>query len=276
MNFLNILRDIEAIDPEITDRISPRRDVIKNMTSFGTKVGIAALPFALGSLLQKAYGQTLDTGVMGVLNFALQLEYLEAEFYNQGVAKSGLIPSADLTAIKDIQDDENAHVAFLKTVLGSNAIAKPTIDLTANNTFQDVLSNYATYLAVAETFEDTGVRAYKGQAPALLGNKTILTAALSIHSVEARHASYIRVLRKSKGATVKPWITGTTSNNGNDTGISAVNASYAGEQSIMQGPVDITTLNGVGGKISYSAASEAFDEPLTKDQILSIVGPFFK
>lgn len=275
MNLFNILKEIETVDPEFTDRISPRRDVIKNMTSFGSKVGLAALPFALGSLLQKAYGQTLDANVRNVLNFALKLEYLEAEFYVQGLAKSGLIPTADVAALTVVRDDETAHVEFLKSVLGSSADAKPNIDLTAGGTFGTVLSDYNTYLAVAQTFEDTGVRAYKGQAPALLGNKVILTAALNIHSVEARHAAYIRVLRASKGAVIKPWITGTTTNNGNDTGIAAVNNSYAGEQTIMQGPVDVTMLNGVGGKISFAAATEAFDEPLTTAQTLEVVAPFF-
>ncbi len=272
MNLFNILKEIETIDPEITDRINPRRAAIKNITSFGSKVTLAALPFAMGTLFKKAYGQS-TTPVNDVLNFALKLEYLESEFYNQGVANAGImnIPSADLTGIKDVQDDENAHVAFLKSVLSSAAIAKPSIDLTAKGTFPDVILNYNTFLAVGETFEDTGVRAYKGQAPNLLGNKVVLTAALQIHSVEARHASYIRQLRKAKGVNIKPWITGA-----NDTGIGAVvDANYAGEDNKVQGGVDITTLNGVSGKVSANTATESFDEPLTMAQVLAAVAPFF-
>ncbi|OKS87192.1 ferritin-like domain-containing protein [Mucilaginibacter polytrichastri] len=272
MNLFNVIDEIQKVDPEFQDRISPRRDAIKNITSFGTKVAAAALPFAFSTLFKKAYGQTTSS-VNDVLNFALTLEYLEAYFYNQGLAKTNLIPAADKGYFTTVAGHENAHVAFLKTVLGSAAVSSPTFDLTAKGTFADVLTNYNTYLAVAETFEDTGVRAYKGQAGNLLGNQIVLTAALQIHAVEARHASAIRYLRASKGVTIKPWISGSASVF-NDTGIAAVNASYAGENNTVQGGVDITTLNAVSGKTSITAAIESFDEPLTKDAVLAIVSPF--
>ncbi|NCD68951.1 ferritin-like domain-containing protein [Mucilaginibacter agri] len=272
MNLFNIIDEIQNVDPEFQERISPRRDAIKNMTGFGTKLAAAALPFAFSALFKKAYGQTTSS-VNDVLNFALTLEYLEAYFYNQGLAQGALIPSADKGYFTTVAGHENAHVAFLKSVLGSNAVSSPTFDLTAKGAFADVLTNYNTYLAVAETFEDTGVRAYKGQAGNLLGNQIVLTAALQIHSVEARHASAIRYLRASKGATIKPWITGSATVY-NDTGISAVNASYFGENNISQGGVDITSLNAVSGKTTYAAAVEAFDEPLDKASVLAIVSPF--
>lgn len=280
MNFLNIIKDIENFDPEIGERISPRRAAIKSITSFGSKVAVSALPFALGTLFKKAYGQS-NTTVNEVLNFALTLEYLEAEFYTQGVtALSAQIPSAAAkTALEKIRDDENKHVAFLKNVLGSAAVSKSTFDFTGKGAFPQVFSDYGTFLAVAQAFEDTGVRAYKGQAPSLLGNQTVLTAALAIHSVEARHASHIRQMRKgltnSPVPNLKPWITGSASSS-NDSGVAAVDAVYAGENNKSQATVDITTLNGAtaGSKISYSAAVEAFDEPLTKQQVLDIAGLF--
>ena len=137
-----------------------------------------------------------------------------------------------------------------------------------NGPFKDAFTNYPLFLAVAQTFEDTGVRAYKGQAANLIANNDVLTAALQIHSVEARHASHIRQMRKAMGANVKPWITG------KDTGGigSLVQASYNGEENTMQAGVEIVNIN--GKSISADAASEAFDEPLTKDQILAIVDPF--
>lgn len=278
MNLFNIIEEIEKVDPEFGERINPRRDAIKNMTSFGTKVAVAALPFALGSLFKRAYGATTaaTASVTDVLNYALTLEHLEAAFYVQGVASG--VANADASYITTIRDDENEHVAFLTKVitsLNATPVTAGKYDFTAKGTFPTVFTSYDTFLAVAQAFEDTGVRAYKGQAGNLLGNQTVLTAALSIHSVEARHASAIRLLRRQRGATTtKPWITGSASVS-NDTGISAVDGNYAGENNITQGGVNITTLKGVSGNISYSAACEAFDEPLDSTTVVNLVTPFF-
>ncbi|HZF66003.1 MAG TPA: ferritin-like domain-containing protein [Chitinophagaceae bacterium] len=195
MNLLSIFEEIQKVDPEFNERISPRRAAIKNLTGLGSKIALTAMPLALGSLLQKAYGQTQPTDVKGILNFALTLEYLEAEFYTRGVAASGLIPAGTAVAgLTQIRDDENKHVAFLKSVLGNDAVPKPNFDFTAGGAFPNPFAagNYDVFLALAQAFEDTGVRAYKGQAPNLLGNKTVLQAALNIHSVEARHAAHVR------------------------------------------------------------------------------------
>lgn len=277
MNFQNILSEIEKVDPEIYERTSERRDTFKNFGNIGKKFALAALPFALGSFFQKAYGQT-TTGVIGVLNFALQLEYLEANFYIKGVATPGLIPAgAGLTALTQIRDHESAHVNFLRTAITAAGGVPYTytaanFDFTAKGTFPDVFTNYNTFLAVAQALEDTGVRAYKGQAPNLMGaaNRPYLTAALQIHSVEGRHASHIRYMRQSLGVPVKPWITGIVS------GIDArTNGNYAGEDNLVQGGVNITTLPGDSGNLSTATATESFDEPLTKDQIVALVTPFF-
>jgi hypothetical protein len=280
MNLFNVIEEIEKIDPEFNERISPRRDAIKNITSFGSKVAVAALPFALGTIFKKAYAAAPTTSVIDVLNYALTLEYLESYFYNQGTAASGLIPASDKSYIADITDDENHHVTFLQTVikqLGGTPVDAPKFDLTAGNgkgngSFADVLSNYQTFLAVAETFEDTGVRAYKGQAPNLLGNQVVLTAALSIHAVEARHASAIRYLRTLKyGGNISVWINSTTGM-GNDTGISLVNGNYKGEDNVIQGGVDVSKLLGPDGKpIGQIDAAAAFDEPLTMAQVLALL-----
>ncbi|MCC8423394.1 ferritin-like domain-containing protein [Mucilaginibacter sp. UR6-11] len=277
MNLFGIIEEIGKADPEFQDRISPRRDAIKNITGFGSKVAVAAIPFAFSTLFKKAYGQAATVSVTDVLNYALKLEYLEAAFYNAGIAATGLtFSSTERAYLTTIQGHENAHVAFLKSVLGSAAVAQSTqgtngtYDFTAGGTFPTVLTNVDTFFAVAQAFEDTGVRAYKGAAPSLLGQQVPLTAALNIHSVEARHASAVRQIRRARGAaTTKPWITGA-----NDTGIAAVNANYAGEDNLNQGGVTITSLSGVSGNISTNAATECFDEPLTMAQVVALVGPF--
>jgi len=276
MNLFNIIEDIEKIDPELNDRMNPRRAAIKNITSFGSKVAVAALPMALTTLFKKAYGQTLPTAIVDVLNFALTLEYLEAEFYNKGNAASGLIPSTDKTRyFEKVARDENNHVKFLQGVLGTAAVAKDTYtyDLTGNGAFGNVLTNYYTFLKVGVAFEDTGVRAYKGQAGVLKGNEVVLGAALAIHAVEARHAAAIRyVINEKLNLGLKPWIVG-----GNDTGISLVNGNYAGEQTTTQLEIDITKLPNTGASASVNSATAAFDEPLTKQAVLDLlIGKFIK
>src|ERR1700743_3822827 len=154
MNLFNIIDEIEKVDPEVHQRMSPRRDAIKNITSFGSKVAVAALPFAFATIFKKAYGQSAPVAVNDVLNFALKLEYLESYFYNQGVAATGLIPSGDMPYFVTVQTDENLHVTFLKGALGSAAVAMPSFDLTAGGAFSNVLTNYDTFLAVANAFED--------------------------------------------------------------------------------------------------------------------------
>jgi rubrerythrin len=121
-----------------------------------------------------------------ILNFALTLEYLEAEFYNQAV-KNGALSGDVLAAAQIVQAHENEHVAFLKKALGKSAVKKPKFD------FKDTVTNQSKFLPTAMALEDTGVRAYSGQAGKIF-DKKILAAAASILTVEARHASRFRTL----------------------------------------------------------------------------------
>lgn len=282
MNLQNILSEIEKTDPEVYDRLDTRRNVMKSFARTSGKIAVASIPFALGSMFQKAYSSpSAPTDIIiDTLNFALTLEYLESNFYIKAVA-SGIIPSGnELKALTIIRDHENEHVKFLSTAISAAggtpvSFAADSFDFTAKGTFPNVFTDYGTLLAVAQTFEDTGVRAYKGQASNLMTNNDYLTAALQIHSVEARHAAHLREMRQSNGflvpsgVTVKPWITLAESG----IAYSAVQASYEGEDTVIQAGIAITNI--AGKEISAQAASEAFDEPLTKDQISAIVKPFF-
>ena len=286
MNVQNIINEIETIDPEIYERLNGRRKAMKNFAKFSGKIALATLPLAFGSMFNKAYGSPTGTtdAITDILNYALTLEYLESEFYKAGysaaMAGTLVMPADAMNAIKTLRDHEIAHVNFLTTAI--NALkgtpvmfTAASFDFTAKGNFNNVFSDYGLFLAVAQTFEDTGVRAYKGQAGNLIGNHDILTAALNIHSVEARHAAHIRQMRKANGSlipagvNVKPWIT----LNQSGIGTPAVQASYDGEEGTMQAGVNIVNI---GGKmISANAASEAFDEPLTKEQVYAIAKPFF-
>ncbi len=243
-------------DPEIAERIVSRRDIFRRGGSMGAAMAAASVPVALALMAKEAFAQGgLPQSVIDTLNFALKLEYLEGDFYTRGLAASGLIPTADRLVFTQINKHETAHIALLKSVLGTAAIAKPAIDLTARGAFGDVLSNYSTFKAVSQALEDTGVRAYKGAAPALLVSPSTLGTALRIHSVEARHAAEVRRLRGQKS-----WITK------NFTDVNAIAPVYAGENATLHAGVTTDATN---------QGTEAFDEPLTAAQVLAIVTPFF-
>jgi len=284
MNVKHILSEIEKVDPDVCGRLDTRRDAMKGFLKASGKVALASVPILFGSMFKKAYGQS-SSSVVDILNYALTLEYLEAEFYSTALASQALpIPAgAPRNAITTIGAHETAHVAYLKAAImgaGGTPVTKPTFDFSGGSgsndgPFKDAFTNYGLFLAVAQTFEDTGVRAYKGQAAmdALMANNDVLQVALQIHSVEARHASHIRQMRKANGSlvptgvNVKPWITGKQS--GIDT--TAVQASYNGEELTTQATVNIVNI---APGIDADIASEAFDEPLTKEQVLDIVKIF--
>jgi rubrerythrin len=130
-------------------------------------------------------------GDVGILNYALTLEYLETAFY-QDVIKSGLFKGAELATIKKFGAEEAEHVAALTAFvkkLGGKPAEKPKTEFP--------LKSAKSVLELAGTVENLGAAAYLGQAPNIQ-SPTVLAAALSIHSVEGRHASTLNtVLGKS-------------------------------------------------------------------------------
>lgn len=296
MNILNIIAEIEKVDPEVYERLDQRRAMFKHFAGFGKKLATAAVPLAMGSMFQKAYGQSsgLSQQIKEVLNYALTLEYLEAIFYNEGVNRAGLLTSEDRAQIITITVDEYNHVKFLRSVLGADAIAP----LTANNfdytgskggtraaLLPDVFTNRATFLALAQAFEDTGVRAYKGGAPLLISNNTVLEAALNIHSVEARHASHLRTMRRggpqavagSPQSAPKSWVSG---NDGGGPAPAITGAIYGAGTPAAMFPSEANTVQGglelVNAFATAAQASEAFDEPLDMATVLAIASNFIK
>ncbi len=126
-------------------------------------------------------------GDLGIVNYALTLEYLEAAFYDE-VAKSGLFKGADLALIRKFGDSENQHVVALTSTaksLGGKPAPKPKT--------QFDLSDAETVLTTATDVENLGAAAYLGQAAAI-ESPQVLAAALSIHSVEGRHAAALSQL----------------------------------------------------------------------------------
>lgn len=265
LNKILTLIDLDKVDQDEVKMIAGRRGFFKKAGDFSLKGALAYLPIAL-TLMPKAV-KAQSSAVIDVLNFALTLEYLEDDFYQMGLAASGLIPADDRTIFMQISKHETAHVAYLKAALGSSAVSKPTFDFTAGGLFPDGFTNYATFLTLSQAFEDTGVRAYKGQAGNLIGDDNTLNAALQIHSVEARHASEVRRLRSLVTfQPIKAWIKLNESNG-------APEPVYAGEENVTHNGVSLNSITSLES-LSAAAKTQAFDEPLTKEQVLAIVSPF--
>ena len=156
--------------------------------SGGALLGAARPERARGGW-RTAPGQSFGKGDIGILNYALTLEYLEAAFYN-GATAANLPVSAQVGAfLKIATRDENAHVAFLKKALGSKAAKEPTFNFKGANTSAEM------FMKTAAVLENTGVHAYSGQA-LNIKNPAYVKAALSILTIEARHASVIGLLNE--------------------------------------------------------------------------------
>lgn len=160
-------------------------------------LGVAALTTLPQKLTAQTNSQpktlTFNANDIGILNFALLLEELEAAFY-AAVPRSGKITSRrELDYLTALGKHENTHVKFLRQVLGSDVLFQ-TKDLVFNQAgLSAVLRSRSTILNTAVALEDTGVHAYNG-AGTSIKNPTYLLAAGSIVSVEARHAAGARAL----------------------------------------------------------------------------------
>jgi hypothetical protein len=188
-----------------------------NRRSFMTKIAVASAgAAAIGAGLME--GQTSAPSDADILNFALNLEYLEAEFYtvattgqtidqmgvaitgtgNQGAATGGkMVNLTNNTAMtsavaNQIAYDERSHVTLIRqalTAAGAQPIAQPAINL---NALGIGFGSIAEFLTLARAFEDVGVTAYAGAAP-LISDKTVLGYAARILGTESEHASNIRL-----------------------------------------------------------------------------------
>jgi len=211
-----------------------------------------------------------------ILNFALQLEYLEAEFYLAATGQPQLTP--DLTGglgipgpttggaavtftdpftggtASEIAQDEYNHVELLRAVLGADAAAKPAINLNAAGIG---FGNQSEFLLLARAFEDTGVTAYGGAAP-FVKNGDLLIAAARILAVEAYHAGNIRLQVIQQGLA------------GSDNALDGIDQP-TGSVPPADGPSQFN--HGVFNYIPTTP--EGLSLIRTFEQVAAIVGPFF-
>jgi len=199
----------------LVESSSSRRAFARTILAGGAGAGVVAMMGGASAL----HAQSLTD--VDILNFALNLEYLEAEFYTvattgQRIADAGVGVSGSgragetvggsrvalndrlMTVAMQIALDERNHVNFLRQALGSAAVAKPAINLGALNVG---FNNANEFLTVARAFEDLGVSAYGGAA-AFISNRTILTNAAQIALTEAQHAGVLRLLVSDAGIAV--------------------------------------------------------------------------
>lgn len=146
-------------------------------------VGGAALVGVLAAA-PKASAQAKSD--VDILNYALTLEYVQAAFYTEA-EREGALRGKAARAAAVVGPVERAHVQAFRKALGSAAVKEPTFN------FQGVTEDQGKFLETAVAFEDLAVAAYKAKAPDLK-SPALLAVAVSIHSVEARHAAWMRRL----------------------------------------------------------------------------------
>lgn len=274
MSIKKILNIVEQTSADAGMK-SGRRDILK---SFGAKVAVAALPLAAASIFtpKKAQAKTTDVLYDGLANI-IKWKYMKAEFYRLASATAlNMYPESAHATILKLAQAEAQHVQTLKDFMMSTAGEVPDIpayDFTGGRgggqgPFNGIFSNYSTFLVLAQVFEDTSVRVMKGQFYRFVNNAFIFNMVINMHSVDARNAAHIRLMRRQIGQDVKPWIT----DNRSDIDNNFVQRSYNSEAIKMQGNVNLTNLNGYS--ITDQQATQAFDEPINELEMQIIQEPF--
>lgn len=150
-------------------------------------VGASSMLASAAPSAPRTRAQQASTDI-DILNFALTLEHLEADFYTKGLEKGLITEERELELVEPVREHEQAHVAAVSeliTTLGGKPVAKPSITYPLT-TFASRLS----FLDNASKFEETGVNAYHGQVP-LISSGDVLAAAAAIAGVESRHAAVL-------------------------------------------------------------------------------------
>ena len=183
---------LESVDVDGAIREAEADVANDTRAGFFRKAAVGGGAMIGGGVLLSGFPAIASAGVpslrqdITILNYAYTLELLEAAFYNRAV-KNGILTGEVLATTKIVQAHENTHVRTLRTLLGKDARKIPKFD------FGKAVQDPNVFLDTAVVLEDTGVKAYSGQATRIK-QRAIIKAAVSILTVEARHASRFRSL----------------------------------------------------------------------------------
>ena len=183
-DFDRFLTDIDCDAALVETRAAAETALSRRSLVGASLTGAAAI--LLGRASSAAAAGGLSASDVGILNYALVLEYLQAAFYTEA-ERNGALKGKAAQAATVVGATERAHVKAFRKLLGSQAVKQPLFD------FQGTTEQQQAFLKTAVALEDLAVAAYKGQAPKLQSN-AVLAAAVGIHSVEARHAAWMREL----------------------------------------------------------------------------------
>ncbi|MCD6064067.1 MAG: ferritin-like protein [Flavipsychrobacter sp.] len=273
---MNLNKILKAIQEEGTDKVDNRRGLFK---SFGSKVMMASLPLAAGSMFRTAKAQTASE-LIESLNLVLLWEQFGHAFYTKVLNEGPVFANASARAAFDlILSQKQQHIEYLSWVIhngGGVANPAPVFDITGGKgsgtgPFAESLVDYRKMLSLAQTIEDLTIRVQKGTLTRLMVNDVFLSAVLGIHTVSGRYASKVRQMRWEAGAaTVRPWVTGDRS----DTENSYLQSYYHGEAVTVQSGIDMIGLNAQA--LVYDNVTEAFDEPMAKERAAEILDSFIQ
>lgn len=279
---------------------TPRRQLLRQFGQAGVRAVVAALPLALATPAQAAPTEA----VLDAIRLVLQLEDLLVAFYTQALAAPVLNNAAQAAARTDfarILRQQQDHAQFLRSTFTNAGIAAPVAPAPASydfsgrrNTatnptlFPGVLSDYNAFLQLAQQLEDASAAIYLGQAARFSTDGQLFDAILRMQTVEARHASHVRTLRRAAPVpvAVKSWPSGADAAlsapvlvpvaTGSSTAQVSIYTFEANEEQAVTpaNPIPFPSILTNTTVVQFRALAEAFDEPLPTLQATALLALF--
>ncbi len=271
MKLISVLDHLAATPA--TPAATPRRALLGQLG----RAAVAALPL-LGTL--PAAAATNDSSYDAVVQL-LQLERLQAAFYTQALAATGLIPTAQRADFQRMLSHQTQHAALLLQSLqnaGALVPAQPTYDFSGRRNvttnpvlFPNVFTSFDEFLSLAQQLEDFGARLYLTHAFNITADAALARTVLRMMPVEAEHAAHVRGLRRSRGAAVQNWPSDEDAAITRPTAAQALTTvATGGENNTVQSisssvnvPFASLLLISKNTAVRDPALAEAFDEPIS-------------